>query len=180
VQGVSGKHNILQGPLIPGVPVVSNELQWYRKYSLQQRPLFDGDVEICKDAVAAIKGPRGAVWFGRVMEIDKEEIKVQYFDCTGNGKWFELLPYKEEKVSRDAIICNGVQLRPSQKKDHEGKQHWRWKLLIPRATIKAMDSDGTFTEKTQFSVTTTKKFEPAPPLWTDQGSFLQLIDFLHT
>ena len=106
---------------------------WYKKQIITQRPLLDGDVDLCSDIVVAIAGPRRSIWLARVIGFEVEDstsVKVQYIDAiTPTGTYYKLLPNTNEVVHREAIICNGIPMRPIHYKDN-GQYSWRWKVII--------------------------------------------------
>ena len=115
------------------------ELKWYKKNVLNSIPLLDGDGDLRVDSVVAVAAPRNAIWFARVMEIEVDQrVKVQWFDEV-KSRIYKLLEYKEDTISRDMIICNGVPIMPVLGGKVEEK--WLWKVQIPKSIIKTMDSE---------------------------------------
>ena len=98
---------------------------------MSQRPILDGDLDLCIDLVVAISGSRNNVWLARVYEfdpVDEKNIKVQYFDAiTPTGTYYKLLPFTNESIHRDTIICNGIPMRPIQHMIN-GDYEWTWKV----------------------------------------------------
>lgn len=177
-------HNIIDilkcAPLLVKPVQVSSELKWYKNYVLKQRPIFDGDEQICVDSVAAIAGKHGAIWFGRVVQVDQEEVKVQYFNCDKSSKWYELLPYQGEIVHRECIICNGIELEPTQKEHPCKGTVWKWRLMIPRSIIKAMNSNDNqlFLRPAESTINAERRRNRSylKPVWEGEAGFLQMID----
>ena len=75
----------------------------------------------------AVNAGRGTIWYARVLEVQEEKIRVQYFDSIDTSrKWYKLLLDTGEEIDRGSIICNGVQVQPTLMRSLQiGKSNWK-------------------------------------------------------
>ena len=95
-------------------------------------PLQDGSRNIEADTIIAVTGTHNAIWFGRVLSVENDDITVQYFHkClpSNNQKYF-LKPNEKEPVTKDSVVCSGVPMQPHifNRMDNGTVT---WKLVLP-------------------------------------------------